>query len=58
MDNNDVRGNEDTLIAKLNKVQGEMPNLVLPSMGIIKNEDDVLIDGKDFIKSKVVKEEQ
>lgn len=58
MDNNDVRGNEDTLIAKLNKAQGEMLNLVLPSMGIIKNEDDVLIDGKDFIKSKVVKEEQ
>lgn len=57
MDNSNIEDKNETLIAKLNKAQGELPGLVLPSMGIIKNDNKVVIDGKDYIKSKVVKED-
>ena len=54
---NNVKNNDETLIFKLNKAQEELPGLVLPSMGIIKNDDKVVIYGKDYIKSRVVKED-
>lgn len=48
---------EETLIKKIEKVQKELPNIILPSMGIINNEKKVEINGKDYIKHKDVEEE-
>ena len=39
------------------KVQKELPNIVLPNMGIINNEKKIEINGKDYIKHKEVREE-
>ena len=58
MDNDNKTKNEDeTLIFKLNKAQEELVGLVLPSMGIIQNDNKVVIDGKDYIRSKGFKED-
>ncbi len=48
---------DESLIKKIEKVQKELPNIVLPNMGIINNEKKVEINGKDYIKHKEVKEE-
>lgn len=58
MDSDNSKVKEETLVSKIAKVQKELPDLVLPSMGIIKNDNEVIINGKDYIKSKVVKEDQ
>lgn len=57
MDNSNIQDKNETLIFKLEKAQKELPGLVLPNMGIIKSDNKVVIDGKDYIKSKVVKED-
>lgn len=57
MDSDNSKVKEETLVSKIAKVQKELPDLVLPSMGIIKNDNEVIINGKDYIKSKVVKED-
>ncbi|MEE3342533.1 MAG: hypothetical protein VZS44_00370 [Bacilli bacterium] len=56
MDKN--KENDDkTLIKTLEDVQKEFPDLILPNMGIIDNEKDVEINGKDYLKNKDAKEE-
>lgn len=48
---------KESLIKKIESVQKEFPNIVLPSMGIVNNEKKIEIDGKDYIKHKSVGEE-
>lgn len=48
---------EETIIKKIEKVQEELPDIVLPSMGIINNEKTIEINGKDYIKHKDIGEE-
>lgn len=35
----------------LEEAQKKLSDVVLPSMGLIDNEKDILIDGKDYIKN-------
>lgn len=48
---------EENIIEEIEKLQKEFPNLVLPSMGLVQNKDDIAIDGKDYIECKDVREE-
>lgn len=58
MDNNkNVKNDSETMIDKIEKIQKELPNLVLPNMGIIDIDNIVDIDGRDYIKHKSVKED-
>lgn len=57
MDKNKPEFEEDSLKSKIEKLQAELPNLVLPTMGIVDREDKIDIDGKEYIKHKVVKED-
>ncbi len=47
MDNSD----DKSYIKILEEAQKKIPNVVLPSMGIINNEVKVNIDGKDYVKN-------
>ena len=41
---------DKSYIELLEEAQKKNPNIVLPSMGIIKNEIKVNVNGKDYIK--------
>ncbi len=56
MDNKKGDSNE-SIIKVLEDVQKDFPGLVLPNMGIINNEEEVIIDGKDYLKDGNIKEE-
>ena len=47
----------ESIIATLENVQKEFPNLTLPNMGIIDNEKKIKINGKDYIKEKSNRED-
>lgn len=38
------------------EIQKEMPNIILPSMGMLDNEEKIDINGADYIKSEEFKE--
>jgi hypothetical protein len=57
MDNIENEKMEDNLIEKIEKIQKNFPNLILPSMGLVKNSDEIKIDGKDYIGRNDVREE-
>lgn len=44
---------EKSYIELLKEVQKENPNLILPSMGMLEDQDKVDINGKDYIKNEV-----
>lgn len=46
MDNNEV----ENYLDKLKRLQQEIPNIVLPSMGLIENDTKLNINGSDYIK--------
>lgn len=48
---------ENNYIDKLKKIQESMPNIILPSRGLINNNCKVNINGSDYIRSDEVKEE-
>ncbi len=48
MDNNKNQEETKSYIEILKEASQELPNLVLPSMGIIDNEEKVDIEAKDF----------
>lgn len=54
MDNN---SDEKNLVQILEDLQKEFPDLVLPNMGIIDNEEKININAKDYLKDKSVREE-
>lgn len=56
MDNNE-KDRDETIISKIKKVEEELPNLTIPTMGIIDIENNVDINGKDYLKQKSVKED-
>lgn len=41
----------------ITKMQSQMPNLILPTMGIIAVDNKIQIDGKDYVKHKEVEED-
>lgn len=48
---------DKSYIEMLKEIQKENPNLILPSMGMIDNENRVEVNGKDYIKKEVEGEE-
>ena len=42
---------------KIEKLKEEMPNLIIPTMGIIEEEKIIKIDNKDYIKNDVKEED-
>lgn len=57
MDKEKESNNNQTLIQKIEQVQGELPDITLPNMGIITNEKKVEINGQDYIQHKDVRED-
>lgn len=49
--------NEISLVNKIEQAQKELPNLILPNMGIIDIDNKIDIDGHDYVKHKSVKED-
>lgn len=41
---------------KIEKLKEEMPNIVIPTMGIIEDENSIEIDNKDYLKDEVKEE--
>lgn len=39
------------------KMQNQMSNLILPTMGIIAMDNKVNVDGKDYVKHKDIEED-
>lgn len=37
---------------KIEKLKEEMPNIVIPTMGIIEDENSIEIDNKDYLKDE------
>lgn len=61
MDDKEIQNKENknlevdkNYIQVLKDAQDKMPNIILPSMGIIQNEKKVEIDGKNYIRKKSV----
>lgn len=46
----DNKNNEDNYLETLKKVQESMPNIILPSNGLLDNNTKVNINGSDYIK--------
>ena len=42
----------------INKIKKELPNIVLPAMGIFEEIKKIDIDGKDFLKKSENEEEE
>lgn len=57
MDKIDKNFKTETLIQKIEKVEQIFPNLNLPNMGMIEQNNKIHINGKDFFKNKSTKEE-
>lgn len=53
----DNKKKNENIISTLVDVQKKFPNLVLPNMGIIDNEKKVDINGKEYLKTKKIKED-
>lgn len=53
----DNKHKKDNYIDNLKKIQESMPNIILPSRGLIDNNSRVEINGADYIKSDEVKED-
>lgn len=56
MDNLENLKNEN-IINKIKKLEEELPNLTIPTMGIVDIKNNVDINGKDYLKQKSVKED-
>ena len=41
---------------KIEKLKEEMPNIVIPTMGIVEDENSIEIDNKDYLKDEVKEE--
>ncbi len=42
---------------KISEVQKDLPNIIMPTMGIIPDENKIDINNNDYIKNKEVKED-
>ena len=47
----------ENIINKIKKLEEELPNLTIPTMGIVDIKNNVDINGKDYLKQKSVKED-
>ena len=47
----------ESLNNKIKEIKEELPNISIPSMGIINDNQKIDINGKDYLLSKSVKEE-
>ena len=47
---------EKSIIKQIQEIQGSMPNIVLPTMGIIQNETKLIINNEAFINKNASKE--
>lgn len=54
--NNNVKPSE--IAKKVEEIQKEIPNLIVPTMGIISENNKILIDNNEFIKTKEIKEDK
>lgn len=54
MDNKQIE--EKDYIDVLKSTQQEFPDIIIPSMGLIKNQNKIIIDGKTIFNDKESKE--
>ncbi len=54
MDNKQIE--EKDYIDVLKNTQQEFPDIIIPSMGLIKNQNKIIIDGKTIFNDKESKE--
>ena len=54
MDNKQIEEKEQ--IDVLKNTQQEFPDIIIPSMGLIKNQNKIIIDGKTIFNDKESKE--
>lgn len=47
---------EKSIIEELKEIQSTLPNVILPTMGIIENNNELLINNNDFINKSISKE--
>lgn len=50
--------NQEDIIDILKSAQEKVSGIVLPSMGLLDNEESIYVDGKEVISQKDDKEEQ
>ncbi len=54
--NDNIRPSD--LKTKVDELNKEIPNLVMPTMGIIEDENKIDINNQEFIRSKETKEDK
>lgn len=47
---------EKSYLDYVKEIQKELPNIILPSMGMLDNEERIDINGMDYIKNEEFKE--
>jgi len=47
---------EKSIIEELKEIQSTLPNVILPTMGILENENKLVINNDDFINKSISKE--
>ena len=50
--------NNKECIELVNEIKKEMPNIILPSLGMYDEVNKLDINGKDFLKNNDIKEEE
>lgn len=56
MKDNEMEKEEKSYFDYMKEIQKEMPNIILPSMGMLDNEKGIEINGMDYIKNSDLKE--
>ena len=54
--NDNIKPNE--LQQSIEEIKKEIPNLILPTMGIVSDNNKVIIDNNEFIKAKEIEEDK
>ena len=47
---------EKSIIEELKEIQNNIPNIVLPTMGILENDSKLIINNEEFINKSTSKE--
>ncbi len=51
MDNKDK-----SIIEELKEIQSSLPNIILPTMGVLENDNRIIINNDEFINKNISKE--
>jgi len=54
--NDNIKPNE--ISQRIEEIQKEIPNLNVPTMGIISEKNNITINNNEFIKTKEIKEDK